>query len=191
MLATQIQTRFNHPALIRVISVAGFAALTAASARLSINLPFTPVPITLQVLVVLLAGLALGARDGAASQVVYVAAITVGLPLDARGLGPAVWAGPTAGFLPGFVFGAFVAGWLAEQGLRRSLVLRLVAGLAGVGVIYLFGVCWLSVGFLGNDLVKGWSLGAAPFIAVDGAKAIIASGLAETAHRALTPGGVR
>jgi biotin transport system substrate-specific component len=186
MLATHIQTRTNHPLLVRALSIAGFAALTALAARLTINLPFTPVPLTLQVLAVLLAGLVLGARDGAASQLVYVAAVTAGLPLDARGLGTAVWATPTAGFLLGFIAGAFVAGWLAEQGLRRNPALRLAAGLAGVIVIYLFGALWLSVGFLGGDLGKGWSLGVAPFIAIDLAKAIIASGLAEAARSGLT-----
>jgi biotin transport system substrate-specific component len=139
MLATHLQTRTSHPALVRALSIVGFAALTALASRLTINLPFTPVPITLQVLVVLLAGLALGAKDGAASQLLYVAGVTAGLPLDARGLGTAVWATPTAGFLVGFIAGAFVAGWLAEQGLRRNLALRLAAGLVGVAVIYLFG----------------------------------------------------
>jgi biotin transport system substrate-specific component len=134
MLATQIQTRTSHPALVRVLSIAVFAALTALAARLTINLPFTPVPLTLQVLVVLLAGLTLGAKDGAASQIVYGLAITAGLPLDARGLGPAVWATPSGGFLLGFIAGAFVAGYLAENGLRRNPALRLVAGLAGVEI---------------------------------------------------------
>jgi biotin transport system substrate-specific component len=186
MLAAHIQTRSSHPALVRVFSVVGFAVLTALAARLTISLPFTPVPVTLQVFVVLLAGLALGAQDGAASQIVYVASITAGLPLDARGLGMAVWASPTAGYLLGFITGAGVAGLLAELGLRRKLALRLVAGLAGVATIYLIGALWLTIGFLGGDLGKGWSLGVAPFIAIDFAKAVIASGLAEAARYGLT-----
>ncbi len=186
MLAHSIQTRTSHPALVRMLSIAGFAALTALAARVTINLPFTPVPLTLQVLVVLLAGLTLGARDGALSQIVYVAAISAGLPLDARGLGPAVWATPTGGFLLGFIAGAFVAGLLAEHGLRRNHALRLVAGLAGVAVIYLMGMLWLSFGFLGGDLAKGWALGVAPFILVDLAKAVIASSLAEGARLGLS-----
>jgi biotin transport system substrate-specific component len=186
MLAPLIQTRTSYPALVRALSIAGFAALTALAARLTINLPFTPVPLTLQVLVVLLAGLTLGAKDGALSQIVYVAAISAGLPLDARGLGPAVWATPTAGFLLGFIVGAFVAGYLAENGLHRNRALRLVAGLAGVAVIYLIGALWLSFGFLGGDLAKGWALGVMPFILVDLAKAIIASSLAEGARLGLS-----
>jgi biotin transport system substrate-specific component len=186
MLATHIQTRTRHPALVRTLSIIGFAALTALAARLTFNLPFTPVPVTLQVLVVLLAGLALGAKDGAASQLLYVTAITAGLPLDARGLGAAVWATPTGGFLIGFIAAAFVAGYLAEKGLGRNRALRFVAGLAGVAVIYLCGTLWLTFGFLGGDLVKGWTLGVAPFILVDIAKAIIASALAEGTRRCLS-----
>jgi biotin transport system substrate-specific component len=186
MLATQIQNRTSHPALIRTLTIAGFAALTALAARLTINLPFTPVPLTLQVLVVLLAGLTLGAKDGALSQIAYLAAITAGMPLDARGLGTAVWATPTGGFLLGFVMGAFIAGHLAEKGLRRSRALRLAAGLAGVVAIYLFGALWLSFGFLGGDLIKGWTLGVMPFIMADLAKALIAASLAEGARLALS-----
>ena len=111
-------------------SVVFFAVLTALAARVTIPLPFTPVPVTLQVMVVLLAGLVLGARGGAASQITYLAAIVAGLPLDARGLGPASLAGPTAGYLLGFTVGAFITGWLAER-LSSSLVNRFVAALAG------------------------------------------------------------
>ena len=186
MLATQILTRTRHPALVRTLSIMSFAVLTALAARLTLNLPFTPVPITLQVLVVLLAGLALGAKDGAASQLLYVAAITAGLPLDARGLGAGVWATPTGGFLVGFIAGAFVAGYLAEKGLGQNRALRFVAGLAGVAVIYLFGALWLTFGFLGGNLAKGWMLGVAPFILVDLAKAVIASALAEGTRRGLS-----
>jgi len=67
--------------------IAFFAALTALTARVMIPLPFTPVPVTLQVLAVLLAGLALGAWAGAASQLTYLTAIAAGLPLSAWGLG--------------------------------------------------------------------------------------------------------
>jgi biotin transport system substrate-specific component len=180
MLAPYLQTRTSNPALVRGLAIVGFAALTALGARAKIDLQ--PVPITLQVLVVLLAGLSLGAKDGAASQIAYVGAITAGLPLDAGGYGALVWTRPSAGYLVGFIGGAFVAGYLAEQGPRRSQLLRFIAGLAGVAVVYLVGAAWLTLGFLGGDWAKGWAAGVQPFVVVDLAKAVIASALAEGAR---------
>lgn len=182
MLSTYIRSRTSNPVLARVATIALFAALTALTARITLPLPFTPVPITLQVMIVLLAGLTLGAKDGAFSQIAYVASIALGLPVDANGLGAAVFASPTAGYLIGFIAGAFVAGYLAERGLNRNRALRLVAGLAGVGVIYFIGTTWLTHMFLGGDWAKGWALGVAPFIAIDIVKALIASATAEGAR---------
>ena len=182
MLSTYIRSRSSNSTLIRAATIALFAALTALTARITIPLPFTPVPITLQVMIVLLAGLTLGAKDGALSQIAYVASIALGLPVDANGLGAAVFASPTAGYLIGFIAGAFVAGYLAERGLNRSRALRLVAGLAGVSVIYFIGTAWLTHMFLGGDWAKGWVLGVAPFIVIDIVKALIASATAEGAR---------
>lgn len=177
MLATYIQTRTSNPILVRLVAIIGFAALSAIGAKISINLQ--PVPVTLQVLAVLLAGLTLGAKDGAASQIAYVGAIAVGLPLDQGGLGIGVWVRPSAGYLFGFIAGAFVAGYLAEKGMGKNQVLRFMAGLAGVVAIYIVGAAWLTYGFMGGDWAKGWEFGIAPFIVVDIAKAVIASGIAE------------
>jgi biotin transport system substrate-specific component len=181
MLATYLHTRVSHSTIIRILAIFGFAALTALGARLTLD--WQPVPLTLQVLCVLLAGLTLGAKDGALSQLAYVAAITAGLPFDAGGLGTAAWLRPSAGYLIGFIAGAFVAGYLAEKGFGRATVLRFLAGLAGVAVIYAIGAAWLTYGVLGGDWAKGWAAGIAPFIVVDVAKAVIATGLAEGARR--------
>jgi len=182
MLSTYIRTRTSNSALARVATIVLFAALTALTARITIPLPFTPVPITLQVMIVLLAGLTLGAKDGALSQIAYVISIAFGLPVDANGLGTAAFASPTAGYLIGFIAGAFVAGYLAERGLNRNRALRLVAGLAGVSVIYFIGTAWLTHLFLNGDWAKGWALGVAPFIVIDIVKALIASATAEGAR---------
>ena len=181
MLLSRIQPRSSTPALVRVAAIGLFAALTALTARITLPLPFTPVPVTLQVMIVLLAGLTLGAKEGALSQIAYVTSIAFGLPVDAHGLGTAAFASPTAGYLIGFIAGAFVAGYLAERGLDRNRAWCFFAGLAGVGAIYFVGTAWLTVGFLGGDAAKGFALGVAPFIVIDLLKALIASAAAEGA----------
>jgi len=92
-------------------------------------------------------GLGLGARGGALAQLVYLGLLAAGLPVDAKGLGPAALFGPTAGYLLGFVPAAFVTGWLAERLTRPQQGGRFVAALAGMGMIYLVGrvgwpPCW-------------------------------------------------
>jgi biotin transporter BioY len=97
-----------------------FAALTALGARVTVPLPFTPVPVTLQVLFPLLAGLLLGSKRGALSQAEYVAAGLAGLPVFAKGgSGLAYLFGPTGGYLLGFIAAAFLVGELAAK-MRAS-----------------------------------------------------------------------
>lgn len=179
MLLDRIQSRSSNPALVRAATILLFAALTAIGARITIMLPFTPVPITLQVMMVLLAGLTLGAKDGALSQIVYVASIAIGLPFDAKGIGAAVFISATAGYLITFIPAAFITGWLSEKGARGNRVWSFVASLVGVVVIYFVGTAWLTIGFLGGDFSKGWALGIAPFIVVDLGKALVAAACAE------------
>jgi biotin transport system substrate-specific component len=189
MLLSQPRAILSSRALTRIAAVGAFAALSAVSARATINLPFTPVPVTLQVLVVLLAGLILGPRDGALSQLAYLAAITAGLPLDARMLGPAVWATPTAGYLLGFVAGAYAAGWVAERARGLLPGAELLAGAAGILALYAVGAAWLTVFFLHGNITAGFAAGIAPFILIDSLKAAAAallSGAGRGAVRTLT-----
>ncbi len=156
-----------------------FAALTALGARVQFHLPFTPVPVTAQVLCVLLAGGVLGPRLGFVSQAQYLAAGLAGLPVFAHGGGPAYLLGPTGGYLLAFPAAAFAVGavsrLLGEGGWRAFL-----AGLAGVAAIHLIGGCWYGVwlsaaGRAGVAAVL--SQAVVPFIAVDAAKAAVAAGL--------------
>src|SRR4051794_34684453 len=159
----------------RLASIGAFTLLTIISARISI--PMQPVPFTLQNLAVLLAGLILGSRDGALSQLLYLALIAVGLPVDAKGIGAAALFSPTAGYLLGFVGAAFVAGFLVERGASR-MGQHWLAGIAGTAVIYLGGIVVLkAVTGMGWD--AAWMAGVAPFIPLDLVKAIIAAALAE------------
>jgi biotin transport system substrate-specific component len=159
----------------RLASIGAFTLLTIISARITI--PMQPVPFTLQNLAVLLAGLILGSRDGALSQLLYLALIAVGLPVDAKGLGAAALVSPTAGYLFGFVGAAFVAGLLVERGASR-LGQCWLAGIAGTGVIYLCGIVVLKT-VTGMSWDAAWTAGVAPFIVLDVAKAVIAAALAE------------
>ncbi len=159
----------------RLVGIAVFTLVTIVAARLSI--PMDPVPFTLQPLAVLLAGLVLGGRDGALSQLAYVALIAAGLPVDANMLGQAALYGPTGGYLLGFIAGAFTAGWLTEQSANRMWQ-RLLAGIAGILVIYLIGLPVLMLA-RGLPFDSAFAFGVAPFLLPDLAKALIAAGLTE------------
>jgi biotin transport system substrate-specific component len=146
-----------------VVLVALGTALLTLSAK--VNLPLPYVPMTLQTLVVLVIGTAYGWRLGSATLLAYLAAGAIGLPVfvgPVGGLAPL--AGPTAGYLFGFVGAAFVTGWLAERGWDRSVLLLFVAMALGHLLILAAGFGWLAFGKkLGVE--KAWLVGVAPFIA--------------------------
>lgn len=186
MLRTLPSTRDSGLAY-RLAGIAMFTLITVVSARISI--PMDPVPFTFQPLAVLLAGMVLGGRDGALSQLAYLALIAVNLPVDANLRGAAAFVGPTAGYLIGFVVAAGVTGWLVEKGHTR-LWQRWLAGVAGVAVIYLCGAVFLKV-VIGLDWPAVWTGGVTPFLIPDLAKALIAAALAEGGRAVLmryTPG---
>ncbi len=162
--------------------VGAFTLLTVIAARVAI--PMEPVPFTLQPLAVLLAGMILGARAGALSQVAYLGLLAINLPVDANMRGAAALAGPTAGFLVGFVVAAFIAGWLVERGAAR-LWFRWSAGVVGIAALYACGLGWLMLS-LNMELSAAWAAGAAPFLVPDMAKAVIAAALTESGRRLLT-----
>ena len=140
-----------------------FAALTAVGAYLSI--PIGPVPINLQTLFVLLAGLLLGSRWGAACIGVYLLAGAVGFPVFAGGTGGiGKIIGPTGGYLIGFIFAVYIIGLISE--IKRSNLLDLAALITGTVIIYVFGVSWLKV-ITGMDLAKSIKFGLYPFLIGD------------------------
>lgn len=176
------------PLLVQAASVAFIAVLTAAAAQFSIHLPFTQVPITLQPIVVLLGGLVLGARLGAYSQCLYLAAGIVGLPVFAASatLPPGVFRllGPTGGYLMAYPLAAFVVGLCAERGFDRRWATSVASMLAGLAVIYAGGTLWLaffaSVGSssAATGLAAAFATGVAPFAVADVLKAAVAAGVA-------------
>ncbi|MCY3908069.1 MAG: biotin transporter BioY [Anaerolineaceae bacterium] len=167
----------------RLLAILALTALTAIAARITI--PLEPVPFTFQVLAVLLAGMLLGARDGALSQLAYVGLIALNLPLDARALGAAALVGPTAGYLYGFIPMALATGWLVERHAQETWQ-RWLAGAAGVVVLYACGVAGLMLS-TGMDLEAAWAAGVAPFLVFDLVKAALAASLLHAGRRLLLP----
>jgi biotin transporter BioY len=152
-----------------------FAAITAFSAQLAFKIG--PVPITGQTFAVLLAGAVLGSKRGALSQIAYLAIGAMGAPIFAGCMGgPAVLAGPTGGYLVGFVPAAFMVGLLAERGWDRRVWTTAIAMFIGSVVLYVFGLSWLSVWlsrFSPESSVL--AVGLYPFIAGDALKIALAA----------------
>lgn len=144
----------------RVIGVVALAAATAVGARISVLIPGTPVPFTFQPLFVILAGVLLGSRLGAASQALYLAAGIAGLPVFVAGGGAAYLLGPTGGYLMAYPLAAFLAGTWAD----RSAVRTLAGLLLGLATIYAGGLAWLSVV---GDVNVAVALGLRPFVLMD------------------------
>jgi len=164
----------------RAVAVLFFAALTAAAAQISVPLPFTQVPLTFQPTVVLLSGLVLGPRLGAASQVLYLAAGIAGLPVFALSptLPPGAWRllGPTGGYLMAYPFAAFAAGWLAERGFDRRYVTAVASMMCGLAIVFAGGVLWLTIASRPSIGLSGaLAAGFVPFIIPDLLKLLIAA----------------
>ena len=178
----------------RAVAVLFFAALTAAAAQISVPLPFTQVPFTFQPTVVLLSGLVLGPRLGAASQVLYLAAGIAGLPVFAASatLPPGVWRlfGPTGGYLMSYPLAAFVVGALARRGFDRRYLTSIIAMAFGLVVIYTCGTVWLayaSVGRTAIGLASAFATGVAPFVIADIVKLAAAAGIVPGLWRLVPP----
>lgn len=164
-----------------LLAVAG-TVLVAACAQIAV--PLAPVPMTMQTFAVLLIGLAYGARLGAATLALYWLEAAVGLPVlqgFAGGIGKLL--GPTGGYVVGFVVAAGVVGWLAERGWSRPVLFSILAMLAGTAIIYLVGATWLS--FFVGGAQKAWEFGIAPFLVVDGIKALLAAACLPVAWKLL------
>jgi len=151
--------------------IAGFSLLLGLSAQIAIPLPFTPVPVTLQTMMVLATGALLGSRRGAAAVLLYIAEGAAGLPVFSMGRsGIAHLAGPTGGYLVGFVAAAFLAGLFSERGWDRNGLLAFLGLMIADLALFVPALLWL--GFL-----TGFStvlvLGILPFMLADALKAAV------------------
>lgn len=165
--------------------IAGFAAALALASQVAIPLPGTPVPLTLQPFIVVLAGLWLGPRAAAASMVLYLLAGAAGLPvfapLGAPGLARLL--GPTGGYLLAYPAAAFAAGWLALRAPGR--LARVGAAAAGIVVLYLGGAAQLAL--LTGSVPQAIVAGVLPFAPLDLLKAVVAALLVAPATGRPTP----
>jgi len=148
------------------------AALTAASALIII--PIGEVPVVLYNFFILMMGLLLGSRWGAASIAVYLLAGGLGLPVFAGGRGGiAILLGPTGGYLIGFLPAVFIIGFISEK-LKQRFIYDIIAMLCGTAVIYALGVIQLKI-VLGKTWMVTMALGVFPFIIFDIVKVVAAA----------------
>jgi biotin transport system substrate-specific component len=159
--------------------VLGGSLFIALLAQVTIQLPFTPVPITGQTLGVLVVGTAYGWRLAGLTLLLYLAQIAVGLPFAAEGrsgLEILTLATASGGYLWGFLLAAVVCGWLANRGWDRNLRSSISVMLLGSIVIYAVGVPWLAAS-IDVPLLEAFELGLYPFVIGDLLKLLIAAGL--------------
>ncbi|MGI9372697.1 MAG: biotin transporter BioY [Hyphomicrobiales bacterium] len=158
-----------------ILAVIGSIAMWVSA---KVQIPFYPVPMTMQTFVAISLGVAFGWRLGAAAVMLYLLEGAAGLPVFAgtpdKGIGLAYMMGPTGGYLIGFVLTAGVAGWLAERGFDRNAFTMFVAMLLGAAAIYIPGLAWLSslIGF-----EKAIQFGLTPFVLADVTKAALGAAL--------------
>jgi biotin transport system substrate-specific component len=172
---------------VRAGAVLFMTALTAAAAQVSFSIPLTTVPFTMQPMVVLMAGLALGPRLGMRSQLLYLAAGLAGMPVFAVSAtlppGAGRLLGPTGGYLMAYPFAAFLTGWLATRGFDRRYLTSVLAMAAGLALIYACGVLWLGLFARGGGqsaavgLSAALSAGLYPFVVADVLKLLAAGGV--------------
>ena len=170
----------RHPALeaLRQVSiVVGAGLFVALCARVTLPLPFTPVPLTLQNFGVLLVGLLLGRRRAFAALVLYLAEGASGLPVfnPAGPGGIAQLLGPTGGFLLAYPFVAALAGWIFERG-NKSFARGATAGFLAEVLLFVGGLSWLAV--LTHSMATAIRYGLYWFVFAEVIKIMLAAGIA-------------
>lgn len=192
---TLTQAAFGSDSILKKAGlVLAGSILIAIAAQVSV--PFYPVPMTLQTLAILTVGLTFGARLGAATVLAYLAQGAMGLPVFANGgAGLAYMAGPTAGFLLGFVAMAYIAGLAAER--SKSFAVMALGALIASAVLYLPGVAWpmavagafgVEASWVGSSADAIWTYWVSPFLIGDAVKALIAALVVAGGWKALKRG---
>jgi biotin transport system substrate-specific component len=170
-------------ALHRVGKILAFALFTTVGAQLAVPLPFTPVPITMQTLFVVLAGVTLGPRDGFYAMLSYLALGFSGAPVfSGFSFGPGVLLGPTGGYLVAFPAAALLSGYVVGRlGIGRVRVF--IASACGMALILFAGAAYLKL-ISGASLDRIAAMAVLPFVAGEVVKALVAAGIAGKSERA-------
>ncbi len=174
-----------------IILASMFAAITCVLSIITIPLPFTPVPVTLQLLGATTAGVVLGRKVGFMSQMIYVVLGAIGIPVFAGGTaGFSILFGPTGGYIFGFMACAYTIGLISEKFLPNAktkmskYIVLLGSMLLGVGIIYIFGAAQLMI-VLKLSVSQAIAGGVTPFIVPDIIKIGVGSTVAYSVKTAL------
>ncbi len=159
-----------------LLAIAGSLLIAVAG---QIKVPFYPVPATLQTLAVFVIAATFGLRLGVATVALYLVEGAAGMPVFTGGAGLAYLAGPTGGFLAGFLAAAAIIGWTADRTNDRKPLVLFAATLIGATVLMAMGWTWLS-GLIGAE--KAWMFGVQPFILGELAKVALAASLVPALH---------
>src|SRR6202795_2456461 len=167
---------FSLDATLQVALIIGASLFVALCARITIPLPFTPVPLTVQNFGVLLVGMVLGSRRGFAALALYLAEGAMGLPVfNPTGVGGvAQLLGATGGFLLAYPFVAWVAGYVMEHG-RKNFARAALGGLLGEVVLFTGGLAWLAV--LTHSVAQAFRWGLYWFLFAEIIKVMMAAGI--------------
>lgn len=157
----------------RMVTIALVTAITCILAPLSVPIPISPVPITLTNLVLFISFFVLEWKDALLSYIIYMLIGLAGLPVfSGFSGGIAKLAGPTGGYLIGFVFLVLIAGTLIDKFPHRKLP-TIIGMVLGMAVTYLFGTVWLAVQ-MELSFTAALSVGVFPYLPADAAKIMIA-----------------
>jgi biotin transport system substrate-specific component len=187
MQKTATQTLSSHDRALdwaqQIVVVVGGSLFVALCARVTLPLPFTPVPLTLQNFGVLLVGLTLGSRRGFAALALYLVEGSVGMPVfNPAGLGGvAQLLGPTGGYLLAYPFVAALAGWIMERG-KKTFARAAIAGLTAEVFLFAGGISWLAV--LTHSLAQAVRFGLYWFVFAEVIKVMSAAAISAGWHHA-------
>jgi biotin transport system substrate-specific component len=174
----------------QLVLIALFTALIAVLAQAAVPLPFSPVPVTGQLIAVLLAGTLLGGKGAFLTVLSYLLLGATGAPVFSMGRGGLfILLGPTGGYLWGFLPAAYFSGKLQEGGSTPGLGRTAAAMTLGLGCIYLLGTLQLSL-IMGYSAGQAFLAGVAPFIPVDIIKIALAAALGARVRKSLRQSGL-